>query len=188
MSVYPPEKYAKGVSLELLSMDSRIKVCSFYGDVQDDAGYLPTKKQLVFPCELPAASHQIAHMIEMTNPNRWTMIDWGMATPEGDFSNFKARNYFAALARETRVRAIQLHLDESLIYKSSTTYNIFMNSVWECAAKKYLPFGRFSSMKELEDWTFSLRDRTYFAWSVERVRHEWAIRLNHIRNWMETTA
>lgn len=41
-------------------------------------------------------------------------------------------------------------------------------------------------MKDVKCWMDHLRERTYQAWSLDRIDHEWKVRLDHIRNWMET--
>lgn len=181
--LFPPEKYVDGLALNLLNQDSRIMVYDLYGNLQEDAGYIPTKTQIIFPVRHPSANHQIAHIVEMKNSSRWTMIDWGMSNK---FDELNGRHFFAALSREIRVRAIELHMNNEFNNKKSSRYFIFNNYVWEDATIKFLPFGRFSSLAQVHAWANDLRDRTYYAWNVERIRHEWSTRLNHIRNWMET--
>lgn len=51
---------------------------------------------------------------------------------------------------------------------------------------KRLPFGRFSNQEELKQWESDIVNKTLKAWSIERIEHEWIIRLNYLREWMET--
>jgi hypothetical protein len=125
--------------------------------------------------------------VELRNPIRWTIPDWGM--PRFDLDNIKSGPFFAALSREIRTRAIQLHIS---VFESeqeklrSTAYDQFNNPWWRGQAFKRLHFGKFKCPQDLTNWMCDLRERTYNAWSVDRIRYEWEIRLNHIRHWMET--
>ncbi len=184
----PRAAEVKGFALELLEMDSRIQVYNFFGDLEEDFGYLPKKTGLFFPVGVPSAEHDIAHMVEMSNKKRWTIADWGMPSPKNNngYSEWKSfGGFFAALSREIRVRAIQLHLIPEYGQRE-TLMNIFANPFWFEMVNKHLPFGRFNSYEDVISWMIDLRDKTRFAWSPERIRHEWIIRLDHIRNWMES--
>lgn len=166
-------------------MESRICVCPLYGDIEDDKGYFVTKSNIFIPYQLPKIEHDIAHLVELTNSKRWTMTDWGM--PRFDDDNIKPGPFFAALCREARTRAIQLHMQpEAIGDNNNTTYNQLANSYWMSMTKSLLPFGRFKCLKDVECWMGDIRERTYKAWSLDRITHEWKIRLDHIRNWMET--
>jgi hypothetical protein len=156
-----------------------------YGDVDEDKGFFVTKSNIFIPYVLPKVEHDIAHMVELRNPKRWTMADWGM--PRFDDHNIKPGPFFAALSREARTRAIQLYMEpEAVGNEKHTTFNQLANPYWKDMAKSLLPFGRFHSMKDVECWMGDLRERTYRAWSLDRIVHEWTVRLNHIQNWMET--
>lgn len=176
-----------GFGLSLFEMDSRIWVYGIFGgaDKNEDMGYIPSKDRLLFPCGLPTATHEIAHMVEMKNLNRCLLPDWGMIPPSksGDYSKWQSKaGFFAALSREIRVRAIERHM----VGPRDTIVNILNNSTWKDMSGERLPFGRFDSMKTLSAWIDNLHQRTYNAWSLDRIRHEWTVRLDHIRHWMET--
>lgn len=172
--------------LNLLKMDSRIRVCPFYGDVEEDKGFFVTKDNIFIPHVLPKVEHDIAHLVELKNSKRWTMTDWGMPRFEKDI--IKPGPFFAALSREVRTRAIQLHMEpKAMGNENDTTYNQLANPYWYDMTKKLLPFGRFKSMQDVGCWLGHQRECTYKAWCLDRIVHEWSVRLNHIRNWMETT-
>jgi hypothetical protein len=40
--------------------------------------YMPRKELIIFTCELPRVSHEIAHMVEMNNFDRLKKDDWGL--------------------------------------------------------------------------------------------------------------
>jgi hypothetical protein len=172
---------------EMIGMDERIRLSRFYGDVEKDKGFFITKEFIHIPYALPSLCHDMAHLLELTNSKRWTMTDWGMPRFEKDTMSAKA--VFAALSRETRTRAIQLHIscfrneEEKL---ASTSYNQLNNSYWSNLVRSNLPYGRFKTYRCVEEWVARLRERTYKAWSLDRIQHEWKVRLNHIQNWMET--
>lgn len=169
----------------LFSMESRIRVYNLYGDVEDNKGFFVTKSHIFLPYQLPKIEHDVSHLLELRNPKRWTMVDWGM--PRFNDNTIKCSPFFAALSRETRTRAIQLHFEpEAIGDEKSTTFNQLANSYWLDMTQRFLPFGRFKCMKDVHCWMGELRDRTYQAWSLDRIDHEWKVRLNHIQNWMET--
>lgn len=172
---------------ELLSMDKRIRLSQFYGDAEKNKGFFITKEHIHIPYVLPSLAHDVSHLLELTNSDRWTQTDWGMPRFEKD--KMPAKAVFAALSRETRTRAIQLHIScfrnesEKL---GSTAYNQLNNSYWADLVRSNLPFGKFKTYRCVEEWVSFLRDRTYQAWSLDRIHHEWKTRLNHIQNWMES--
>lgn len=171
----------------LLSMDKRIRLCPLFGDVEEDKGFFITKKHIYIPYSLPKVEHDLAHLVEMNAPRRWTMPDWGLPRFEKDV--MPAGQVFAALSRECRTRAIQLHMEtfpsEEAKFKS-TSWSQLNNFYWADLVKSVLPFGRFKNYRDVEDWNAMLRERTFKAWSLERIRHAWEVRLNHIQHWMET--
>ena len=181
---------ARGINpfcLQLLNMDSRVRVYEFFGDYEEDKGFFVTKKHIYMPYVLPKVEHDIAHHVELKNPKRWLMADWGMPRFEKDTLPKSA--FFAALSREIRTRAIQLHIE---VFSSeeqklrSTTWDQFNNPYWKDMTTKLCPFGRFRHFKDVCAWMEDLRDRTSRAWSQERVVHEWSVRLKHIQEWMES--
>lgn len=174
---------------ELLAMDQRIRMNEFFGDVESDKGYFITKNTIHIPYNLPAIQHDIAHLLEMRDCRRWTIPDWGM--PRFEKESMPKTCVFAALARETRTRAIQLHLtrfscEEAKL--SSFAFNQLNNPYWKKLVISCLPFGRFKEYREVNDWVCYMRERTYQAWSLDRIHFVWMNRLEHIQNWMETSA
>lgn len=169
----------------LLNMDARIRVFPFYGDVEYEKGFFCTKEHIFFPYELPQIEHDISHLVELTNPKRWTMTDWGL--PRFDKDKVRPQAFFAAFARETRTRAIQQYIQPECIGDdTSSAYNQLANSYWHGMMEKLLPYGRFKTMQDVKVWMNDLRERTFKRWSMDRIEHEWKFRLCHIQNWMET--
>jgi hypothetical protein len=162
-------------------MDSRIRVFSLYDELEENQGYIPRKDMICIPIGLPSADHEIAHMVEMNNPKRWTLPDWGMPHPAVGYKANK--NFFQALSREIRVRAIQAH-----ITGKSNPHFPKNHCGWEHEIAPRLHFGRFKCPQDVFDWASGMWQKTHNAWSLDRIRHEWEIRLNHIRNWMEIKA
>ena len=172
----------------MLSMDSRICLSPFFGDVDENKGFFITKEAIHIPYTLPTIQHDLSHLLELKNSKRWTLPDWGMARFD-DRRMPSSRQFFAAFSREVRTRAIQLHLTQfscERVMRNSTTYNQLNNPFWDELCKNYLPFGRFKSYQDVDVWMCSMREKTYKAWSLDRIYHEWKIRLSHIQNWMES--
>ncbi len=162
-------------------------------EFDDKKFFVVTKEWIYIPRALPTVEHEIAHAVEMKDQKRWLLPDWGLAVEpfNRDESKLTARMMFAAMSREIRVRAIELVMldPKERNDKSSTRYNILNNQhAWGEWTKRFTPFGRFKSVKEVEDWVHTMREQTLKAWSLERVEHEWKIRFNHMRNYMDTRA
>lgn len=165
-------KYESKFAIDLVSMDSRILPRDTLNDV---VFYKPGKNAIMFPYCLPSVAHEVAHVVEMNNFSRLVQDDFGMKL---FFCKPSPQMVFAAASRETRVRAIERHMGE-------TSY-LLHNNLWKSYCKESCPFGRFKTYSDVEDWYLDLDEKTYKAWSLDRIRHEWEIRLNYIRDWMET--
>lgn len=171
----------------LLILDSRIRINE--DAFLDDKFFFVTKQHIYVPHGIPSIEHEIAHAVEMRNKDRWLLPDWGLAFGTKWNDNITPRIMFASMAREIRVRAIQLHMfPDKLNDAQSTAVNILNNEyAWGHWARMMVPFGRFRCYQDVWDWAADLREKTYKAWSLERIAHEWKIRLTHMQEWMETT-
>jgi len=197
-----PTKYGNGLSYSLQEMgdkinpfvkyllesEPRVRLHPLADDLDDKKFFFITKKNIHIPYALPEVEHEIAHAVEMTNPSRWTLPDWGMAETVAWNNGLTARRMFAAMSREIRVRAIQLHMSPpSDTNNRSSLVNILNNEhAWGPWAEQFTPYGRFKNYQDVWDWANDLRARTYNAWSLDRIHHEWMIRLTHMQHWMES--
>lgn len=170
-------------------------------------GYLPTKKMIFIANDLPKFRHEIAHMVEMKDVSRITKTDWGL--PRYDLSKCSASKIVAAIARETRVIAIDgiLRVDKALntrdedarlkgwgahailtspdyVYKLSTNVR-FIGALEEY---NHLPYGRFWRTEDVVEWSDAIAERTVKAWSKDRIEAVWCERVEYILNWMESSA
>lgn len=184
-TLYPFTNYLLGMESRFLFPDIGNEV---FGDKQF---FVVTKDYIYCPYVLPNPEHEIAHAVEMANPKRWLLPDWGLAfDPFTNERGLTSRMMFAAMSREVRVRAIELHMmPEYRNDKGSSKYNILRNEhAWGDWAKRYTPFGRFKNYDDVQAWVHDLREKTYRAWSLERIEHEWKIRLGVMREYMDTKA
>lgn len=142
--------------------------------------YFPTKNAIYITTGLPSLSHETAHMVEMNDYSRLLQGDWGLwskrASPKG---------LVCAIARESRVRGIESHMStyrniDNLI-NSSGGVGLLCDML-----KPSLPFGRFKDIAEVRQWAVSIFESTRSQWDLERIRHEWDLRADYIRNWQET--
>lgn len=172
----------------LLQMDSRIRLHELVDDLDDEKFLFVTKQFLHTPYVFPPVEHEIAHIVELKNKARLTLPNLGMETYT-DMDKVKPAGFFAALAREVRTRAIQLHMmPDELKNKNGTIYNILNNQLtWGDYATTHSPYGRFRNYNDVFAWVSDMREKTFRAWSPERIEDEWKTRLHHIQNWMETT-
>lgn len=148
---------------------------------KDIIAYYPSKQFIYMAYDLPHLSHEVAHMVEMQDMNRILLPDWGMLAFD-DKGKISDKGFFAALARETRARAIGQVLEgkEFKHYDHPSWHNT--NGL----LKGRLPFGRFKTRQDVLDWCEDMGRKTYNAWSLERIHHEWLKRAELIRNWQET--
>lgn len=169
-SKYSPDmlKFA----LHLLSKSDRIKLVTI-GDEDEGVGYIPKKNNIIIGVAL-RFRHEVAHLVEISH-SRLTLPDFGLPlTPSSK------KGIFSGLARETRVRAIQSHMQDKKI-------SILDNKYWVDSIKKNLPFGKFNSFNEVKDWIDVMHQTIYDAWSLDRIEHEWISRMNYLHEWMETS-
>ncbi len=151
----------------LLGMFPRVRLHPIYDD--RFGGYSLHHGTVHMATAVPSTSHEIAHMVEMKDPKRWTLKDWGMPLAIRSFG-------IPLLARECRVRAIQFYMGgQRQIYENEFVFD----------AVKY-PIAKFKGRAELLEWLQAMEERTKKAWSVDRIEDEWRVRVNHIRNYMET--
>lgn len=173
--------------LHLLQMDRRIHLCPMFGDVEQDKGFFIAHNRIHIPYELPLVEHDIAHLCELNNPNRWLMPDFGMRRFEAPRIQPKA--LFAAFSREVRTRALQMHMMSFRNEKDklrSTAYSQLNNPYWAEIIKPELPFGRFHTFQDVEMYNADLRERVFQSWNMDRIEDAWKIRLQYIANHMET--
>jgi hypothetical protein len=174
-----------------LQTEPRFRFTGVGNAVFDDQQiFVVTKDVIYMPTDLPTTEHEIAHAVEMTDQKRWLLPDWGLRFGKDWNQKLTPSKMFASMSREIRVRAIQLHMvPGELNNKYSSMVNILNNQhAWGSWAKKYTPFGRFKNAQDVKDWVDDLREKTYNAWSLERIKHEWKIRLTHMQEYMETKA
>lgn len=170
----------------LLQMEPRIRLYPFFGDVEKDKGFFVTRDHIYIPYQLPMVEHDIAHLVELTNPTRWTLPDWGMR--RFDEPKPTSGALFAAFAREVRTRAIQLHLvkfNNEKALRESTSYSQLNNPYWVACLQGSCPFGRFKAYRDVEDYNGFLRERVFQSWNLDRIEATWKQRLVHLQHWME---
>jgi hypothetical protein len=180
----PTPDFVSSFAGKLIEMEPRFRLFDIFDEIAPDGehAYIPTKKWLYIPVWLPAADHEIAHFVETSFGKKLVKIDWGMeglgAWRRKVNSGKHKHMIFQAVAKETRVRAIQSVIGGSTF--------LLDNSIWISMIEKNLPFGQFLNVREVIEWARYLHNSTQSAWTQERVRVEWRQRLDYVREWMET--
>ena len=141
--------------------------------------YVPLKTHIYIPYSFPRLSHEVAHMVEMTNNSRLVMIDWGM--PVKIFK--KAPGILALLSRETRVRVIE----DVLVGRKPNISTVIEHSYMSKMFPQVIGNSRFKEVRDVENWIEDLHERTLKAWSFDRIMVECHKRMEYILNWMETS-
>jgi hypothetical protein len=192
--ITPKSEIKNSFAAELVKMDERIVCYNMLANRFDEASvnrhkhfYMPFKNVILISDEMiPKLSHQIAHMVEMNNFSRCVQHDWNFGTIDKMTSDkFSTKFYVAAMLREIRVRAIDHHISDVPFIRGKFKLG---GAAWRPTdiPIKSFPFGRFKDQKDFIEFCSALEERTYNAWSKEKVRVEWIKRLDYIRNWMET--
>lgn len=173
--------YSKYANLRFYQM---ISTTNYAHGIKDEVFYFLENKKIYLPYGLAKSPHEISHMVDMNDFSRLVKPDWGMKMGH----NERGPNFFyACLAREVRVRAIQHVMTEYASEKEkkdNTLQNIFKNQCW-VPPKSFLNFGRFKKFSDVEEWAFDIRDKTIARWSKDRVESEWHKRLEFIQNYIE---
>ena len=141
-------------------------------------GFYPTKENICIAYGFPSIYHEMAHIVEMINPKRWTLLDLGMTYQKAK----SGEGLFAQITRECRVRAIQTFLEPQKHF--SYPYDILAHSSFGELKKKQI--GKLKCEKDIQNYFDDVRDRTIKAWSKDRVECEWKKRMTHIQNWQNT--
>jgi hypothetical protein len=172
-------------------MEPRIEIDqSLIYEKPEPVCYVPGKEKIRMDCAFSGSKgepvrdplhlldHELAHILEMSQLPRLLEKDFGIK--EFIPVSRTRKSLFFLVLREVRVRAIQSRLmNKEKIGDEKINGPIFLIS-------ENFKFGRFSNKKELEQYAYELYDRTYAAWTEERIRFEWNRRLEFIRNWMES--
>jgi hypothetical protein len=182
-------QHLSSFQISLLESESRIRLYPLTGLVDAKKTFFLDKRNIYIAYSLPSLGHQIAHAVEMKDSSRWLLPDWGMNLKGfvHQEDQLTARMYYIAMAREIRVRAIQLHMEPfHRLNKKSTVYNICNNQhAWGSWAERFTPHRQFQNFQHVWNWVEYLREKTYREWSLDRIRHEWSLRLTHMQHWME---
>lgn len=162
---------------EILSNNPNIKLHEtfFYlSNKKLPRGYFVAKDIILISYGLPPLLHEIAHIIEMSDYTRLTKVDMGMPMNTRKFSD---KGFLCAIARESRVRAIQ-----SIIGDRPT--KLFDNASWVEMVKEKQTLGKFKTFKEILEWSDVIYNNALEEWTLDKIKEEWFKKMNFIQNWM----
>jgi hypothetical protein len=97
-----------------------------------------------------------------------------------------SKNYFIALARESRVCAIELFINGEEFHPSFLKHGRLTNSGWKDIGMKHLNYSKFKTIHEVGEWSAHIMLKTYQNWNQDKVMHVWKEKADYIRNWMES--
>lgn len=163
---------------EILSNNSNIKLHEtfFYlSNKKLPCGYFVAKDIILISYGLPPLLHEIAHIIEMSDYTRLTKVDMGMPT---DARKMSDKGFLCAIARESRVRAIQ-----SII--GDRPMKLFDNPSWVAMVKEKQTLGKFKTFKEILEWSDVIYNNALEEWTLDKIKEEWFKKMNFIQNWMD---
>ncbi len=108
------------------------------------------------------------------------MVDWGLNVFM-NMNHVSASHYFAAIARESRVRAIQAIIQESNFDKV-----VKVNPLIEKFAHCYLPYKKLQTINHLYEWHEHMFEITYKTYNKDMIQFEWKKRIDFISNHIES--
>jgi hypothetical protein len=195
-------------SIHLLNMVPKVHLSSFInytgerhfmpytGKRSGPGGYVLANNTMYLAAGIPRLSHEIAHLVEMSKPKRWTQIDFGFPEVKSDYE--PGYVYFV---RETRVRCIE-HILLDFDFKSKLTPVIpkmkipfgkhpapkkdFLESLFPRITNINFPIKKFNSYISFSAFLESIYDTTKKKYDKDRIEHDWKIRIDYIKNFMET--
>lgn len=173
--------------LDLMKSFDKFRFYDLFDVIFSGKGLVFRKDFIFIPYVLPSLPHEIGHILEMKDKSRWVKDDLGMPM----MTNLKnPAIFYRSMARDFRARAIQLRLgsnDPNVIknHVEKQTIDSYEGS-WFLAARDLLPYGRFRNTKDVADWANTFMLTTFNEWTEEKIRHEWSLRIDHYKEWMET--
>lgn len=165
----------------LLSLIPRLKTVDMIDDAKPELvtkknrgllGWCVRKDYVQMPVCLPTAPHELSHLVEMKSLPRILQDDFGLTMSN---EGLAPASYYAAMAREARVRGIGSHL---------TGQETFGNRIWALDAP--LNYGRFRNVQDVESWAHDIFSRARKDWDMSRIHDEVKLRADYIREYMET--
>lgn len=138
--------------------------------------YNPSKREIIISYEMPRASHEIAHMIEIKDLVRLTEPDFGFK--QNSFEKLSDKVTVIAAVVEIRVRAIQSRLTNQKILLSTNPEP--MKEI-----KKIFPYKKLKSLDDFKKWENTLWQSTYDFYSFDKIKSEWVKRINYLHSWMD---
>src|SRR5271170_5694175 len=162
----------------LSKFENRIKLSALLDENFDPkvhgeiAGYYPQKDFVYFAHDLPGIEHEIAHMVEI-NESKMLLPDWGLRIYRLEKETPSA--IVAGMARESRVRGIQSHFFQHTEARrgSRTGNSLSNNGIWSWGLSKHLPYGKFKTVKDIDNWLDDLFEKTREAWCVDKIEALW---------------
>lgn len=160
-----------------------------------DCFYIPTKHNLFIPENFIQPEHEIAHILEMKDNARIVQVDFGFKQHTTNkekgtvhLQDCKSSSaYFAALARESRVIAIQTIITGQNLSAAHLSKGRFENSLWEhICQQKHLNYSKFKTIEQVTEWTAHIVLKTYQSWNQDKVMEVWKNKVEYIQNWMES--
>lgn len=178
------KEYNKAIpSFFQLLLDRLTKLKLYYSDNIEAwtyTSYHPTKDGInLCTSKLLKLSHELAHMLEIRDNDRLLQLDYGIKR----YVPLTTEGQLMALAREARVRGIQTRLVHIAFNHLRMLYHRSGPVIFFRVGSK---FGKFNSLREVEDWSFAITDSAYNKWSEDKILHVWSQKADFINHWLET--
>ena len=159
------------------------------------------------PYNQPSLAHEICHLIEMQNSDRWIMNDFGMPL------NMSTKTPpLAGAVRELRTLSIQKHFIDPVGGHQRIVNNFYASKLYDdywdhnlgliCKKRRdeilnntgalflnrvaqHMPFGKMRSIKDFQEWRDLILDNTKKQYSLDRIDHDLGVRVEYIKNHLE---
>ncbi len=207
----------------LLNLEpNRIFIPQYAGGIFDSTtmginAFVPSKEKILMPEDPkgpPSIMHEIGHWLDMKDPKRWIIKEWGfddwspipfeettvsitnkkaIHNKAWSYNQYKAdrskksqARFTKYLSTELRVRSIEYRLNSSSFQTNKFINKIIGSFNWGDMSLIMLPFAKFQTVDHLKDWIGTLGQTTYNHWTEDKIEFEFKKRLDYWGEWAET--
>lgn len=143
--------------------------------------YLPTKDGLhIYTSQVIKLSHELAHMVEVSDNNRLIQPDYGMKT----YFPSTRTGQLQAVAREARARGIQTRLIE----KAYGNCQMLAHRTADALIQPPGQAGKFKDGQEIIGWSAGITMTAYEYWDINKIMKAWDEKAKILNDWMNSSS
>ena len=165
---------------------NQLNAVEIFGDVQDGLPweaihYHPTKEKInIHTSFIIKLSHELSHMIEMSDHKRLIMIDFGIKK----YYPKTNKGQLQSIARESRAKGIQTRLVKIAFGYENMLYHRLASDFIQPFKE---PFGRFNNKADVNKWSENITKSAFEEWTEDKIIDKWKHKSQFINDWMNAT-